>query len=555
MTNTRPSFMTGRRFLIGFLLLALSILAFACAKEAEAPAADVATTAEKPADEIAWFQGSVEEAFALAKQERRPVFLYWGAVWCPPCHALRAKLFTQPEFRARLSSTVAVYLDGDTERAQIWGEKLGTLGYPTVIIFDADGREITRIPGTLPVDQYADVVANALDASRPVTEVLAAVEAGGPAAVPPAELNLLAFYSFDQDQALELGIAKRRELFDRLWRETPEELTVEKARFLVLYATALAQSDEETAAPELSDDARRAIITDLEAILADRSLRNVNLDLVLYRAGGVVEALTPAPGEERDGLVSSWRDAAGAIEADENLSTDDRLTALLPQIELAKLGLEPAGDEEVTVPADLQDHIREKVRWAGEAVRDEDEMQAVMSTMAGVLEEAGLASEAGTLLSERMSETTAPYYYQGWLASIEADAGRTDEAVKLYREAWQGAKISPSGSKMSAFRWGSSYLRQAMKYTPDAAEAIAADADVVLSELLEGPDAFAGGNWSRLSGLGTALQQWEGEDQARAAVVSGIREKVREACDRFPDEGEESGGVRCRSFLSDEGAL
>lgn len=42
---------------------------------------------DRPAG-IDWFEGSVEGAFATAKTQDKPIFLYWGAVWCPPCHEL-----------------------------------------------------------------------------------------------------------------------------------------------------------------------------------------------------------------------------------------------------------------------------------------------------------------------------------------------------------------------------------------------------------------------------------------------------------------------------------
>ena len=38
---------------------------------------------EQKMDNI-WFEGSVEEAFNRSKQLDKPLFLYWGAVWCPP---------------------------------------------------------------------------------------------------------------------------------------------------------------------------------------------------------------------------------------------------------------------------------------------------------------------------------------------------------------------------------------------------------------------------------------------------------------------------------------
>ena len=61
------------------------------------------------ATEIAWYEGDVDSAFALAKRQGKPLFLYWGAEWCPPCHYLKKKIFTRPEFIARMQDFVPVY--------------------------------------------------------------------------------------------------------------------------------------------------------------------------------------------------------------------------------------------------------------------------------------------------------------------------------------------------------------------------------------------------------------------------------------------------------------
>ena len=97
------------------------------------------------ASAIDWRHGDVEDALAEAKEVGKPVILYWGAVWCPPCNQMKATLFRDPSFIAETQNFVPVYLDGDTAGAQRWGEQFGISGYPTVIILKPDGTEITRI--------------------------------------------------------------------------------------------------------------------------------------------------------------------------------------------------------------------------------------------------------------------------------------------------------------------------------------------------------------------------------------------------------------------------
>jgi len=96
---------------------------------------------------IGWYEGSIEQAFADAEAAGTPVFLYWGAVWCPPCQEIKHTVFKSQQFINLTKLFVPVYLDGDTDQAQAWGEKFGVKGYPTMIVFNPAGEEVTRIPG------------------------------------------------------------------------------------------------------------------------------------------------------------------------------------------------------------------------------------------------------------------------------------------------------------------------------------------------------------------------------------------------------------------------
>jgi len=283
-----------------------------------------------------------------------------------------------------------------------------------------------------------------------------------------------------------------------------------------------------------------------------RARRNVNLDLLLYRAGDLVPRLAPTPGGERAALAATWTVAARQAEDDPALSLDDRLTALLPQLELAALAAPgAAGGAEPPAPPELRERVRDRIRRASAEVTDAGELQSLMDIMVGLLEQAGLPDEGERLIAERLDQTEAPYYYVGYLATLEAKRGRTSEAVTHYREAWQQARRAAGGggAAMTPFRWGSSYLRQAMKLTPDATTSIAADSRTILGDLLGSPDAFSGGNWARLQGLATAFDQWRaGAPAARQGVVEAVRAQVAAACAGLPAEGPESAGGRCRSF-------
>ena len=104
---------------------------------------------------IAWFKGDVDAAFKSAQASNKPVLLYWGAQWCPPCKQLKSAVFNRPDFIEKSKLFVAVYLDGDLPDAQKWGDVFRVTGYPTVVVFKPDRTEITRIAGNMDLSLYA----------------------------------------------------------------------------------------------------------------------------------------------------------------------------------------------------------------------------------------------------------------------------------------------------------------------------------------------------------------------------------------------------------------
>src|ERR1700692_4965629 len=97
---------------VAAVLMVTSALLVACGQRA--PVAAVAP------HEIVWFKGTMEQAIAAAQQRNRPLLVYWGAVWCPYCQALKKTVFTRADFIEKSNLFIPVYLDGDLPGAQAW---------------------------------------------------------------------------------------------------------------------------------------------------------------------------------------------------------------------------------------------------------------------------------------------------------------------------------------------------------------------------------------------------------------------------------------------------
>jgi thiol:disulfide interchange protein len=94
----------------------------------------------------------LEKAFVKAKAEKKSVLVeFTGSDWCPPCIAMRKNVFSKKEFvDAASKKFVLVELDfpnGDAAvkaKNQPFAEKYKIEGFPTVILFTAEGKEFTR---------------------------------------------------------------------------------------------------------------------------------------------------------------------------------------------------------------------------------------------------------------------------------------------------------------------------------------------------------------------------------------------------------------------------
>ncbi|HEU4618376.1 MAG TPA: thioredoxin family protein, partial [Gammaproteobacteria bacterium] len=248
--------------------------AASAARPANGPAASASARHSDAPSGIAWFQGGVDAAFTEAAARQKPVFLYWGAVWCPYCADLKAHVFSRTDFKEKLKLFVPVYLDGDDPGAQRWGDVFGIAGYPTVLALGPDRKELARIAGGMDLGLYTDMLDLVLGDLRPIDDLLAEARAAT-GSLRLDDCRRLAYNGWGLEDSPPTGEARLAAALDAAADRCPVGARVERARLTVLaaaYAVA-ADADAKADAP-VHDEASKlvaALVPRVRQIVADRA--------------------------------------------------------------------------------------------------------------------------------------------------------------------------------------------------------------------------------------------------------------------------------------------
>jgi len=528
-----------------FILMALfALLLMACSAEQDETRQESAATTMMPVSEIIaetdpvdgidWFDGSVDEAFAAAQESGKPIYLYWGAEWCPPCHAISATVFKSTEFIERSKLFIPVYLDGDKENAQAYGEKFGVLGYPTMLVLDSDGNELTRIPGGIDLQAYATILDLTLSNSSSAAAVVESLMAGA-SSIAATDCTLLAYNSWQQNTTI-LAEHDEVDAFQRMHSACPSDLPVERS---VLYLNWLdralnAAEDPENTVP-LSDEQRAEALRQVKAVLADSDLVKANIFPVLFSGPRFAAVLTPADSDERVALTASFHEVFDALAADESVYKRERIYTLV-----GKIRFERIDDEEADISDRLQEEIRAMTIWADESTPSVYERQPIINALGNILNEAGMDEVAKPLLLAELDRSQQPYYYMPDLADIEQRAGNDEAAIAWLRRAYDATR-----GPATRFQWGYYYLTGLLELTPDDVDLIH-DTTVGLIEELQQSNAFHQRPKSQLGYLENYLLEW-GDAAGNQEALDAIRASVLDVCQRVPED--DAAREVCESFL------
>ena len=88
------------------------------------------------------FAKDLATVLAQAKRENKRVLIDFEAVWCGPCHIMDDLVFTAQSVVTAATGAIAVKVDGDDHHDLKVAYKVD--GYPTLILLDANGKELRR---------------------------------------------------------------------------------------------------------------------------------------------------------------------------------------------------------------------------------------------------------------------------------------------------------------------------------------------------------------------------------------------------------------------------
>ncbi len=141
---------------------------------------------EKQVGNVAWLT-NYSVGLEKALLNRRPVLVTFYTDWCGWCRKLERTTFVDPGFGGLMRFVVPVRVNGDREKAL--AALLRVSSYPTSVLLSRSGREIGRIVGYRPPEEYAAMLSAFLAVREPLDEAQSA------AAARPADADALYTYA------------------------------------------------------------------------------------------------------------------------------------------------------------------------------------------------------------------------------------------------------------------------------------------------------------------------------------------------------------------------
>ena len=499
------------------VLLAIGAIAASCSKSPQQEVQKIGATAPLS---ITWIKptatADVDAAFATAKADKKPVFLFWTAEWCPPCNHVKSTIFTRNEFIAKSQSFVPVYIDGDTPSGQALGKRFNVSGYPTMVLLTADGNEVTRLEGAIEPAKYMQLLERGLAGGASARQLLDAALAGKPLA--DEDWRLLAYYSWGTDDEQLIHDKDVPATLLKLARSCPPAQRESSSR-LVLHALSAVATAKDEAKPAFD---KADALASVKSMLARPELVREHYDQLAFSGDDIIGAITAPKSKERSELLRIWSAALDTLANDTTLSHAGRVWATSGKVALARLD-----SNDAPLTSALLEEVRAQAARADRESIDVNERQAVIYSAGSMLARAGLLDESDALMTRELKRSHSPYYYMLALASNAKKRNTPEGNAAAIGWARQGYETSVGPA--TRLEWGSSYVRYLIDLAPQDATQIEEAAASVVGELRADAGAFSGRSKRTLERMSSRLNAWN-KNGRHDATLARLNAKATPIC-------------------------
>lgn len=455
---------------------------------------------------IKWTSLTMDQAVLKAQKEKLPLFVYWGAEWCPPCNVLKTTTFKDSSFITASHKYISVYLDGDTNEAQSWGDKLKVRGYPTLMVLTPELKEVVRLNAGVSSSDMANTLDIAFQQTTPALMILdSLLQQKEITSTDDNQLQLLANYSWWQDTQV---IADKKLYSDKLFQletKLPPKLEKIKSYF---FMTALSLKLNDLKENEMLEEQEKSFYRNrMENILSQEILFKTNLETFFYSSDLIFTKLSTDQNDKSD-FINSYLEKLETYRELGVFTMEQDLESYSPLIE--ELGNK---DSTYTLSEIQKEKIKTKFLVLLKSEVDPKKRVNLISTVGYLFFSMGLQNEAEQILLAELKTAISPHYVMSTLGYFEKEKGNIEKALNWYKKAYE-----TSEGPATRLQWHGMYVRSLISLTPNDNIAIKAQLSELIKDNIHMSDAFMGRNLRVLESTKKAILSWSKEHDAEITI-------------------------------------
>ncbi len=463
-----------------------------------------------------WFAGTFEEAKVKASQENKNIFLYWGAVWCPPCNELKQEVFATHRFQELMLNFIPLYLDGDSEQAQELGATLNLTGYPTVVIFDAGGQEMMRLQESISIQEFDLMISNILTSNSNFKKIVK---------------NVLEDRASSSDWLLLSETRWGDDLDEKTYFKIYEKLKSQNEIIQTKILTQILNYVFEHQELGQKIIAQKNYL--LETIFKSDETIFAARNLIVYQTSEFYDVFYQgAVQNEKDELEKKWMTASSKLVEHPSVSLDIRLWSYYPEVIFYK-----KTHPKKNLPKNMIKKVKDAVANINKLAKTPFQRKSVISNASYLLTEMELYDDAEKILTDELKVTSTPWYLQSSLSQIEKSRGNMGKSLE-----WsQKARASVKG-KASRVQWIVADLKnqsEFIKNHPSQKDSLVQLAKEYYDTVFTLSDGFSGRNELRGQWAVESLKPWKKNETIRALITTYQRKCSEHNASSFKEKCQE----------------